>query len=292
MKRMLSLICALCLANWCANMASGGWVAIDDFQSYALGADANGLGTWLANDNSGAFAPAWTIGLDPNDASNRVLKGVCTDYNNHTVFNNSPSLTMPEGSTPATIFYRVRTDQSSYEVDWATAMSAVATPTSFSSIKAGLLWEAPFAPGTMDPNLDLRVYNGPGPGGVPPAGGWQSEGPVLTDQWYSVWMVLHNRVTPDAATDPTDTFDVYIQGGAYATQTLLANHVHYFRSGPAIGDLLTFMAIIDSNQVVCVDDVYVDGAGQNLGNPIPEPVTVTLLALGGAVLALRRRRRA
>jgi hypothetical protein len=216
---------------------------------------------------------------------NKVLRGECTDYSNHTAFNNDPALTMPEGTTPASLFYRVRTDQLSYEVDWASAMSAVATPTSFSSVKSGILWEAPFAPGTMDPNLDLRIYNGP-----PGASAWQSEGPVLTDQWYSVWVVVHNVVNTDPNID-LDTADYYIQGGAYTSQTLLANNVHYFRGGPAIGPLLTFMAIIDSNQVVYVDDVYVDTSGQNL-EPIPEPVTLALVAVGGAVLAVWRRRKA
>ena len=274
-----------------AGVAWAGWTKIDDFQSYTTDSNIDGQGYWLVYEG-GYPASDWRVATDPASASNNVLRGLCSEgYAGGGViaFNTDPTLSMPQGTTPATYFYRMRIDQASYEIDWAAGMSHLASPTGWSSFKTGVMGEGPFAPGLFDPNYEVRVNNGPGPGGVPPSTGWKRECDVVTDQWYDVWVVVHNL---DNNIDPNnnDTFDLYIQGGAFTTQTQLANNVHYFRSAAENGPLLSFMAVVDSNQVVYIDDLYVDTSGQNL-EPVPEPVTLALLGLGGAVLAVWRRRR-
>lgn len=288
MRTRILAVSVSCLIALMANTAWAGWTKIDDFQSYALDSNIDGQGKWLVY--AGGYDPAsWQAGADPTNATNVVLRNVnVLSYAGAGVmaYNTDAALSMAEGATPATIFCRFRTDSLSYEVDWAFGMSHLASPTGFGSFKASVRCEGQTV-GAADP-MTLDVRNGPGPGS---ANAWQTEANIASDQWYNMWMVVHNNV--DYA-DPNlyDTFDVYIQGGEFTSQTLLAKYVHYFRGSPATAiPLLTFAAVTDSNQIVYLDDLYVDTSGQNL-EVAPEPATLALLGLGGALAIWRRRRRA
>jgi hypothetical protein len=71
-----------------------------------------------------------------------------------------------------------------------------------------------------------------------------------------------------------------------------------FRNGAAANDLITANfgngAIATAN-AVNFDDIYVDLSGQNLANPVaagvPEPMSMGLLGVAGAIATMRRGRR-
>ncbi|MEM6822694.1 MAG: PEP-CTERM sorting domain-containing protein, partial [Verrucomicrobiota bacterium] len=107
------------------------------------------------------------------------------------------------------------------------------------------------------------------------------------DTWYDLWIVADNA---------TDTSQVYIQGGAFSSQTQLttgsgATNSWAFRS--SAGDLGTFLIRSGSthSDTVLLDDIYVDSSAVNLANPIPEPSTTYALILGATFLLVITRLR-
>jgi len=256
--------------------AQAGFVGIDDFQSYTAGDNVDGHNGWHA----------WTPGdvgyftavVDPSGpSSNKVLKshndGTFDEEHEYTAYNNSSSLTMPEGTTPATFFYRFMSTGPDAPHDQAWGLTSLATPHTWGAFRTRTALAG-------DGTLLLR-------------NGAINDEPFVPDcgTWYSFWYVVHNVVN---GVD-NDTWDVYVQGGAYATQTQLADGFLFNTAsgGDVEADSLrTFEMITDWGDMY-FDDIYVDTAGENLSNPtsaIPEPATLALLALGGAVSLIRRRR--
>ena len=109
------------------------------------------------------------------------------------------------------------------------------------------------------------------------------------NEWINVWTVMDNA---------SDTLQVYAQSDTtFPAQTLLDDEsgktTFDFRNGT--GDALsTFLLRTGTNHGApyLLDDIYVDPAGMNLVNPIPEPSSFVLLALalGGLVVATWRTR--
>jgi len=105
--------------------------------------------------------------------------------------------------------------------------------------------------------------------------------------WYNLWMTF------DAGAP--DTFSVYVQGGAFATQTQLAT------SGPSttwglrntpvssISHLMLTAASSDDAATagLRVDDIYIDTTGYNLA-VVPEPSSLLLMVGGLGAFLLRR----
>ena len=110
------------------------------------------------------------------------------------------------------------------------------------------------------------------------------------DTWYSVWMVVNNA-------DENPTWEGYIQGGSITTQTKLAagsTDTFTFRGEETEdADLTNFLFARGgggSGDSLVIDNIYVDTAGENLSNPIPEPSVLAMSGLLGAGLLARRRR--
>lgn len=125
-----------------------------------------------------------------------------------------------------------------------------------------------------------------GPNGSP-------AGNFLDNTWINVWMVVHNT---------TDTYQIYMDTGSgqFLAETGLGVMDFLFRNSgtPAVPapqpNALTTALFTQGSTTATgtwfIDDVYVDNAGRNLANPIPEPAVPMMFGIFGLVAVLRRRR--
>lgn len=134
----------------------------------------------------------------------------------------------------------------------------------------------------------LEVHDGSNGSGS--GGGFKNLATGLSgDTWYNLWVLVDN----DA-----DTFQVYIEGGAFTTQTKLddsGDDTFNFRYGGGANALQNVVLSHNSNgnnDPILFDDIYVDTTTKSLNNPIPEPGSLALLGLGTLCMLGRSRRSA
>jgi hypothetical protein len=117
---------------------------------------------------------------------------------------------------------------------------------------------------------------------------------IVTGVTYNAWMKINNSA---------DNYQVFLQSdgvaGLSSPVQVLANDgtggTFGFRNGTAANDLINLNFGPGSGQTsqTVFDNVYIDPAGFNLINPVPEPSTWALLSAGGvAALLWHRRKRA
>jgi hypothetical protein len=210
--------------------------------------------------------------VDPVDAGNRVLEISGTSAS---LFR---ALSLNNGSV-GTLFYRFRTvnalDVNSGS-DLSVGLSDEAAPTAFGQYEAQMTFI----------NSDQGVVF-PGEIRARDAGTADLADTFVGSTWYNVWMVIDN---------PNDRFRVYLQGGAFASQTLLdaADGETWFTFRNTAGDGLNGNTSPLANDLVSlflragnphrgpswVDDIYFDTGGVNLVNPVPEPSVFALALVG------------
>jgi hypothetical protein len=308
-----------CLRLWsplvCVALLAGptlaDWNLIDDFDAYSCTGNTaqdtiKGKGYWNIGNNLGIGQgdPNFVVvALDPAGGGNQVLKNTFNGLNAMTGAQcNVPILSVVESNAhPYTIFFRARVqggtmDDAVYAIS---ARQSVATANQKAIVSLAYLvphgGDANTAPAiAADPNLNLKVVvnntSEPKDGS-----GMLAVGDGKEDTWYNFWLVVHNRENGGGATDankpPLDTYDVYVQGGAFTEQAQLWADGN-FRTGNFKGQLPYFNFIVDvAGDTGYLDDLYIDTTGQNLANPVPEPASLLLASGGAAILALRRRRR-
>lgn len=251
--------------------AQADFVCIDNFQSYAVDDCVDGTNGWNVYD--ARYIPYYTAVVDPSNSFNQALKmhnpGAGDEDNELIAYNNSSGLVMPQGTTPATLFFRFMSTGGDGH-DELFGLTAKTDPHSWNDVCTR----------TATWGEDLLLWTGT-----------YNDIPFQVDcgTWYSFWQVIHNVEN----TGDCDTWDVYVQGGAYTTRTQLGSD-YLFKAGDVVDNSLrTFLLISDWGDCY-FDDIYVDTTGENLSDPtsaIPEPTTLALLALGGAISLIRRRRR-
>jgi hypothetical protein len=235
--------------------ASADFIVVDDFEDHTIG---------KLNDNSAwtvVEAKAYDVDTDPKDADNKLISIVKNKIGGSLGHIGYTSASIGEDDT-ATLFFRLRKDTSDYDnasyFFFGMAESSTPTVENF---------------GMEIEKADLK------------AGGTDTGTDLLQDgTWQNFWMVIDND---------NNTFSLYrttgTDGAAAADQ--LASDVAFDTN--STGALSTFVIRTVENKnkdPMMVDDVYLDTSGENLTNPIPEPATMSLLALGGLGVLMRRRR--
>jgi hypothetical protein len=257
--------------------ARAAFVAIDNFNSYVQGSNINGQGGWGtgAQANFGAVVAA-----DPASAANNVLQTSNTGGTGR-VFNDflaSRSLSVPTG-TSATLFSRFRSTAAG--VDIAFGSSDLDQAALLADATSGARFNNFEAYGRVVTNgTQFQVRNGGGfTDGV-------NSYVVAPDTWYNLWFVLDNTAFTYKAyvQGPSDAGPVQYLGGTatgdFAFRTTATPH----------GNLISYL--LDSNATsgsTYFDDIYLDPAGANLSNPIPEPTSLALAAFCGLALYFRRK---
>lgn len=246
---------------------------VDDFQTYSTGLVSGGVTSGVWTNLHGTTAPPNVdTGTIQNESGNLLLTLGSTTAGSG-VYRALPSA-IPGFST-GTLFFQVRGNDNLLNSSFG--LSDVAAPTDANNF-------AVFEPqmrmiNTGGANLRFNVRNG---------GAFTdltTPTAITVGQWYNVWMVANTTA---------DTWDCYINTGtADATAGDLKMSGIGFRDATDHNTALTTILVYTGAggaMDASFDNFYMS-AGLNLVNPVPEPGTMTMLALGlGSLLFLRKRK--
>lgn len=281
--RGIAGICVIAAIVCITPVAHASFTKVDDFSNYTAGTAINGQGAWHAEAGS-AVIPAG-VQIDPGDPNNKVLSIGRGNYgsentNDRATFNNLPSVLLPQGQI-GTLFFRFRYT-SNTDINFSIGMSDVPDPINQVIFNVFDHFEAQFRMGFAAGFDAISARSG--------GSALNLTSPVQGDQWYSMWMVINNLA---------DNFQLYLQGGSLAQQTLLSTAANQstfnFRNGVASNNLLNIFIATGRNlgnnppqpdeQIgpTLLDDFYFT-LGSDLSNPIPEPATGILFILGASAI--------
>ena len=220
----------------------------EDFDA-ALG-NLDGQSGWRSNQG--------TVVADPDDANNQVA-GFLGGTGDRATYR--PAL-ITDGTT-GTLFLRLRvaTDNSETTtpvLNWSVGMSDVA-----------LAGEGAFGDFESQLNMNRDAGNTiPREMRLRDAGAFDPVTELDPAVWYKIWMVIDNAA---------DVTEVFMQGGALATQTQLlgvadGQSAFVFRNsggGTVANDLIRFFVRLTGTHAgsMYLDDLWLDPTGQNLADP-------------------------
>jgi MYXO-CTERM domain-containing protein len=244
---------------------------LDDFESYATGSNIGAATNWTSTLDGG---PDHTVA---ESSGNKYLSLSGTN-NTHSVFNNNSTL-LADGAAGTYFFRMLTATTGSHGGTGVSAKEGFQNGWSDGGAIIRLGDRSDQRPGNVN---KLYAYNENSGG----AGTYDEYSVLTTDVWYNAWIVLDN--------DGDRQYDFYIQrdgDSTYGTQTQLGSGLGYRDdANTAVGSIESlFFRTGLTNVGTSFDDLYFDGSGPNLANPVPEP-TVTLLGALGLLGLLRRRR--
>ena len=241
-----------------------------------LVSDFDGTGTYT---NTGTVA----VTADPDDAGNNALE-LTAASDAHVAFN------IADGSV-GTVFVRVRlANATGGPVNiGSNGGFGVTERNSGAALGAGKFAARSHvenirtfdAPGVRTRSTYYDGWNLPGVG----LGNVQQNAPEV---WQNFWFVLDT-------TGAMDTYDMWVEGGSYATPTLVADDARWYReAGENVGVEGFYIYSTGVSPATYIDDIYVDTTGVDLTNPlaVPEPSTLVfgLMAMAAGVLRPRSRK--
>jgi hypothetical protein len=268
--------------------ARAAFTLFDNFDSYNTG-PLSGQGGWVTSGTAGA--------------QTNVVQGVLTDKEAQVYGNSIPNYKalggslIPNASTAATVFFNFKMAAATTGNNFNFVLTDVAAPPDTAgSSEVQFNFDATAIP--TGGTTTFRIRNGANFEFATTGGTTASEVVPIAGDEYRVWFVVNNS---------TDTYQVYMQSDDPATGLSGAPHqittitgggatgstTFGFRNGAAANDLITAnfgngaAAIANA---VNFDDIYVDTAGVNVTNPVPEPMSLGLVAMVGGAALLRRRR--
>jgi hypothetical protein len=259
--------------------SAAAFVAFDTFDTYSPGA-LNG---------QGPAGNVWTAqtGATVVDAGGGDLRARMAGVNSIPNFRGlgPAGLTILDSSTAATVYWNFTISSGTTGNNWNFIITDVSAPadTAGSSevqfnydVGAGSAFRARDAGA-----FELLSLDGTVTGRLLP----------LPNIIYNAWFEINNS---------TNTYQVFLQSDGdplIANRTLMfadngTGSTFGFRNGAAANDLITAnMGSGNTGSIVNFDDIYVDTAGFNPANPVPEPSTSILLGLAVFGGTLRRRSR-
>jgi hypothetical protein len=216
------------------------WTPISDFEDGSI----EGI------SKTPSVGSSVSIVNDPREgASNRVLRlqapGTVSQLTAHL-----PIPEVPENSY-ATLFFRFFVPNQDHNVNFG--LSDVANPTVYSD------FEMQMRSYLKNSRLDARS-----------GGSFLESAQISTGTWYSVWSQIHN-----APGTGGDTWNLYLQGGAYGAPTLIQSDIA-FRNGTtaSLKRFLWILAPITSSGAeaqkgaeMYFDDIHIDIGHANISDP-------------------------
>jgi hypothetical protein len=251
----------------------GNFSVIDVFNGLAAG-DAITDGLWTGSNTDIVF------GTDPISGAPAMVGGGPQNGGDNSASFDLGSLAIPDGGAGSTnvgtLFFQFSLEDADESgalegLDIALGLSDTPLGNSFSDQGGYFINNAA--------NLQARNE-----GGAP---NQPTVGTGVVDTLYSVWMVFSD------APGASDTYDVYIEGGAFLTQTLIADDFG-MRNDAADGesiDTLHLFNFNDSPDNIYYSNLFIDNTGENLTNPVPEPSAYAAIfgAIALAAGIIRRR---
>lgn len=288
-----------CLILSLAHVASAhaAWFLVEDFESLTIGA-LNSQNGWAAGTNV-------NVAADPASALNQV--GSMGDATT-TAWKTMGTITTTGTATTYTRFRfeNIDSDGSTKTGESAgfVGVSDAATPSAFGDFRTQMGVNPAFGDAVTRPFMLVSAdEDGASPENINRFPVGQDVNPIQPDVWYQAWTVLNNS---------TGEYQVYLQGGAYTTQTLVISNVgrlgipigdpgarqessYNFRGASSLNtatDAIKFFARtgLDHQAPLYFDDIWYDASGTNL-SAVPEPsASATLIGLLGLGALLRHRR--
>lgn len=296
-KRQMGLLAGVVLGAM-ALPAQAAFQLFDNFNSYNTGS-LSGQGGWVV--------PAQSSTVQTNVVETGLPDKEVQVYGAIPNYKPLGGLTIPNASTAATVYFNFKMAAASSVTNGTTTTNnnfnfviTDVTPTDTAGTsEVQLNYDATQAP--VGGTTTFRIRNA---GAFPFAttgGTVASRIMPIANAQYNAWFVINNS---------TDTYQLYLQNDAdpnLATPTLINGIVtdasgnvtsstttFGFRNGAASNDLITANfgngTTVPAN-AVNFDDIYVDLAGSNTTNPVPEPASFGLLGLGAVAFLGRRHRR-
>jgi hypothetical protein len=222
------------------------WTKLDNFSSYTIGNNINGLGGWVATSPTTA-----QVVIDPDLNYNKVL------HHPATASNTGVAIALPVGKTVTngsigTLFLRVRKGNTTLDNSFGLNRTGTASPGT-----AGNFEMMAQIGGTGF----FRGRDG-GTNGLSPV----TPMAVQPATWYKVWLVANN-----ATLNADDTWKYYIQGPGDTSKIELvapaANAPWNFRNGTALPLIAVQLFCANATGSIYYDDIYIDNSGENLTDP-------------------------
>jgi hypothetical protein len=256
--------------------ALGAFSAFENFNGLTAGAALSGQGGWTGNVNASVASTG------PGDNVAQLATGGTGTLSNWRPLG---GLAIPDASTAAAVYWNFTISSvAAAGNNWNFIITDVTNPPDTAGSS-----EVQFNYDSTAPAV--RARNGGGFVNLSLNGTPATDFNPLINTQYNAWFEINNSANsytvflqsdgdPRVAT-PTQMFADSGVGGTFG-----------FRNGAAANDLITSnFGSASTASVVQFDDIYVDLAGTNLSNPsIPEPASAAVMAMGGLLLAARRRR--
>jgi hypothetical protein len=242
-----------------------GFALVDDFNNSQLG-DLNGQNGWFSNGG--------TVVVDPADPNNQVAGFIGGSGDRGSYIN----ATIPDGAQ-GTLFFRLRVDTDNADLatpvlNWSVGMSDIelAGNGAFGDYQAQINQNRDA--GNEFPE-QVRSRN---------AGAFDTLADLLPEAWYNFWMAIDNAA---------NTYQVYIQGGQFGSQTLLENpqgeSTFVFRNATSRPDtdlIRIFIRLAGSHAGnLYLDDFWLDAENINLEDPsegvVDDRIITSVVQRGG-----------